>query len=264
MEKILLFDLDGTLLGSDKSISPLTLNSIEKCKDKGFLIGVSTARSEINSLKFLKEVEPDIIISSGGALVSYKGKNIYKAEFSLEETKRIIGLARELGGQLIEITVDTVNCHYWNYSKNPLEDDPTWGDTTYSDYIDFNEKSLKICVELGDEDRAKKLAEQIEHCHYVRFSDGNWFKFSKSTGTKDKGIIELSKFLNIDLNDIVAFGDDFADIEMLKICGKGIAMGNAIEAVKAIADEVIDTNDNDGIAKYLLRNYFIITELKKQ
>lgn len=258
MKKILLFDLDGTLLRSDKSISPLTLNSIAKCKAKGFLIGVSTARSEINSLKFLREIKPDIIISSGGALVSYKGKNIYKAEFSGTETARIIEQARKIGGESIEITVDTVDCHYWNYSKNPLEDDPTWGDTTYSEYTKFNEKSLKVCVELGDDEKAKELAKHIDDCDYVRFSDGDWFKFSKKTGTKDRGIIELSKYLNVDLENIVSFGDDFADIDMLKICGKGIAMGNAIEVVKEIADEVIDSNDDDGIAKYLISNYLCV------
>ena len=50
---------------------------------------------------------------------------------------------------------------------------------------------------------------------------------------------------------MTAFGDDLADIGMLKLCGKGIAMGNAIDAVKEAADEVIGTNDADGIAIYL-------------
>jgi hypothetical protein len=52
-------------------------------------------------------------------------------------------------------------------------------------------------------------------------------------------------------DDIVAFGDDFADIGMLKLCGVGVAMGNAIDEVKTIADCVIGDNDHNGIANYL-------------
>ena len=59
----------------------------------------------------------------------------------------------------------------------------------------------------------------------------------------------------IGTNEIMAFGDDFADIGMLKLCGKGIAMGNAIEEVKAIAEQVIGENDKEGIA-YYLRDFF--------
>ena len=53
--------------------------------------------------------------------------------------------------------------------------------------------------------------------------------------------------------EIAAFGDDYADIGMLKLCGMGIAMGNAIDAVKETADLVIGSNDEDGIAEYLER-----------
>ena len=52
-------------------------------------------------------------------------------------------------------------------------------------------------------------------------------------------------------DDIIAFGDDYADIGMLKLAGRGVAMGNAVEEVKAIADVVIGTNDEDGIAAFL-------------
>ena len=70
--KLLLFDLDGTLLQSDKTISSRTLSVLRKCRESNILIGVSTSRSEQNSLAYLKELMPDILISSGGALVKYK------------------------------------------------------------------------------------------------------------------------------------------------------------------------------------------------
>lgn len=88
--KILLFDLDGTLLRSDKTISEHTLQVLRKCREKGLLIGVSTSRSEKNSLKFIAELCPDIIISSGGALVKYNNEHVHTTEFSVEETREMI------------------------------------------------------------------------------------------------------------------------------------------------------------------------------
>ena len=66
--KLLLLDLDGTLLQSDKTISTRTLSALKKCRENDILIGVSTSRSEQNSLVFLNELMPDILISSGGQL----------------------------------------------------------------------------------------------------------------------------------------------------------------------------------------------------
>ena len=57
--------------------------------------------------------------------------------------------------------------------------------------------------------------------------------------------------LHLTLDEIISFGDDYADMEMLQICGRGVAMGNAIEEVKQAADAITDSNDNDGAAKYL-------------
>lgn len=117
--KLLLFDLDGTLLQSDKTISTRTLSALKKCRGNDILIGVSTSRSEQNSLVFLNELMPDILISSGGALVKYKTEYIYRAEFSEEETNVMIDMARNICGNDCEITIDTIDAHYWNYKIDP-------------------------------------------------------------------------------------------------------------------------------------------------
>ena len=74
--KILLFDLDGTLLRNDKTVSEYSLEILSKCKECGHFIGISTSRSEQNCFSFLKEVKPDILISSGGALVRVDRKSV--------------------------------------------------------------------------------------------------------------------------------------------------------------------------------------------
>lgn len=62
--KLLLFDLDGTLLCDDKTISQKTLQTVLKCKDRGILIGVSTSRGEQNTLSYIQELQPEVLILS--------------------------------------------------------------------------------------------------------------------------------------------------------------------------------------------------------
>ena len=160
-------------------------------------------------------------------------------------------MAREICGGECEITIDTVDGHYWNYKIDPKQQDKSWGDSIYTDFSDFYYSSLKMCVEIFDEKVYEKLQKKLPECDCVRFSDGYWYKFTKKTATKEDAILHMCEFCNISTDDIIAFGDDYADIGMIKLCGVGIAMGNAIEEVKNIADCVIGDNDHDGIAIYL-------------
>lgn len=249
--KLLLFDLDGTLLRSDKTISTYTLQTLQKCREKGLLIGVSTSRSEQNSLTFIDTLNPDILITSGGALVKYCGAYVFTAEFTAEETCAFIRAARDLCGDDCEITVDTINAHYWNYKINPLSYDSTWGDVIYPDYDHFTEKALKICVQTTDPQIAKTLVQKFPNCDCIKFADIDWYKFTKKDATKENAILKLCEACHLSPDEIIAFGDDLPDVGMLKMCGLGIAMGNALDEVKDAADLTIKSNDEDGIAKFL-------------
>jgi len=182
--------------------------------------------------------------------VKWRGEIIYSSMFSEEETKNIIEAGFEMTDRQCEITVDTLDAHYWNYREDPHVQSPDWGSVVYTDYRDFNEKSLKICLELPDARMAEKIAEMAD-CDFARFSDGNWYKFSKKEATKLEAVRQAGRVLKIPGEQMAAFGDDFVDVEMIKYCGLGAAMGNAIAEVKHAADVVVGTNDEDGVAHYL-------------
>lgn len=152
--------------------------------------------------------------------------------------------------------MDTENRHYWNYNEDPHILSPDWGEIVYTDYSDFNEESLKICVKTENESIAKAIAESVKECNYAKFSDGDWYKYTYSAATKANAVKEISRKLNIPLSDIAAFGDDYVDIEMIKLCGIGIAVKNAIPEVKDAADYVTESNENDGVARFI-EDYFI-------
>ena len=106
MWKLILLDLDGTLLRSDKTVSDYTLDVLERCRAKGCKVAICTARGASNAEKYIARVKPDFVVSSGGALVLAGKETVYCSLFSAEETARMIETALALtnGG---EITVDT-------------------------------------------------------------------------------------------------------------------------------------------------------------
>lgn len=253
--KLILTDLDGTLFHDNKTISDYTKQIIKKVQQKGILFGISTSRAIINITKFTEGFSPDFIISNGGALVTVNNQQIYSCPFSLEETQKILSTAYSVLGEEIEMTIDTIDSLYWN--KKQAEQSTSYDKTAkYCDFHNFPEPAMKICIQSQDKNSMIQIAESIgkENVDLLPFSDIPWYKLSNKNATKDRAIIELSKFLNIPTENMASFGDDFNDIEMLKICGVGVAMENAIPEVKASANEITTSNENDGVARWLEKN----------
>lgn len=248
---IILSDLDGTLFRNDKSISDFTKETIRQAQAKGLLFGICTARAKVNAVKFLEGIEPDIFITNGGGIVYYRDKKIYNCEFTVEEIRKLIDAAFEVFGKDVILSADNEHALYSN-SREELGD-KFW---TFNDFSDFRETCMKMCIQSLDKEKIEKVASVIglENVDYLPFSDIPWYKLSKKAATKERAIEELCHHLNITSSKIAAFGDDFNDLGMLSLCGKGIAMENAINEVKKAADSVCASNENDGVAKWIEKN----------
>lgn len=247
MIRLILMDLDGTLLRSDKTISPHTVSVLEECRRRGYLIGIATARGETNARQYIRLLRPQLVISSGGALARHGDRVVYQCAFSSGEVKAVIQAGLALAGGRCGVTVDTMDAYYSNTLDDVSSD---WGEVRYSDFTDFQYPAFKICMDLPNETLAPAIAAQTS-CDWAKFSDSSWYKFTKPAATKEEAIEHLAESLGIAPENIIAFGDDYVDIGMLRVCGRGIAMGNAIGAVKAVADDVALFNDEDGVADYL-------------
>lgn len=248
--KLLLFDLDGTLLQSEKTISTRTLSALKNA-GKWYIDRCFHLQKWAKLFGIFKWIDAWYFNIEWRALVKYKTEYIYRAEFSEEETNVMIDMARNICGNDCEITIDTIDAHYWNYKIDPKKLDKSWGDSIYTDFSDFNECSLKVCVEIFNQDKADKLARSLSDCDCIRFSDGFWYKFTKKNVTKENAIMKITEVCGFSTDSIIAFGDDYADIGMLELCGTGVAMGNAIDEVKERADIVIGSNDEEGIADFI-------------
>ena len=249
MVRMILMDLDETLLRSDKTISEYSAGVLKRCRDAGVLIGFCTSRGEYSCQSFIRQIEPDCVISSGGALVRYRGQTVYSAMMSGDEAAALLAAAQSLVPGCL-IAADCMGRHCRNV-RLPEHVVRSWGEIHFTDFAGFHEPVYRICLDLPDPSLAAQIAGSVEDCDTLPFSDGTWHKFSKSGGTKENGVRELGLALGISPSDMIAFGDDFSDAGMLQLCGIGVAMGNAIESIRQIADAVADTNDRDGVARFL-------------
>ena len=255
--KLIVTDLDQTLLQSNRTISEYTKDVLLRCQNKGVLLAFATARSEKACVQFAKYVHPYAVISNSGAMVrkSPNDSFIYRQTINRDITNNLLSLllAQSAVGY---IAVDTDEGYLVNQPVDP--DDPNWADYLPAGYADFSQglsgDSYKIAAEVFDRNVLTTIHDLFPTVRVIPFSGGQWVCLINEQVSKLNGAKALAKHLNIPLKEIVAFGDDFSDIEMLQGCGVGIAMANAIPEVKAVADELCEENDHDGVAKWLEQN----------
>ena len=126
----------------------------------------------------------------------------------------MIAMARTVCGEDCEITIDTAHANYWNYKIDPKKFDQSWGNSIYTDFANFSECALKMCVEIFDEEKANILAERLEQCDCIRFSDGYWYKFTRKNVTKENAIMRIAEAYGFGMESIIAFGDDYRSVRI--------------------------------------------------
>lgn len=247
--KIVLVDLDLTLLHSDGSLSERNVNALKKCQERGILVGFCTSRGTTRIKQFADVVRPELWICNAGATIYFRDELIHAESFSLEETRGLLAKVYEVCGPEAEITVDTINDFFWNRTENKTTQ--YMPEANFDDFRDFSVPAMKFCVQTSDKVMAESIVADFPNCSAILFSDIPWYKFSPKSATKENAVAFLEKYFGIPAAQMISFGDDFADIGMLKATGVGVAMENAIPEVKAIASAHTLSCDEDGVADYL-------------
>ena len=253
MIKMIIMDLDGTLLNSDKNISDYTLSVLEKCRRKENKIAIATARSEKSAERCIKLIKPDIMILNGGALVIKNNREtIYKKLLSVNTSDGIINEFIN-NNDIGDFTIETDEDYYVSYKEQAYHSDYMHGK-----YYDFSkplsQETYKITVEIFNKETAIKIGNKFNECNVIGFSGENWHRFAHKEAEKMLAIEAIATHEKIKVNEIVAFGDDYNDIEMVKGCGVGIAMENGVEEIKKIAKYICKNNNEDGVGKWIEEN----------
>lgn len=216
---------------------------------------LASARTIAACERFVRQVNPYAVISNGGALVRVGDDVIYRAAVDAETLNRLMRKFMKTF-DIGYITADTSKGYFVN--KPVDENDPAWKDFPPVSCVDFSAdldcEAYSIAIEITDADSARAIADEFLLLDTVPFSGEGWFRYANKAANKWNGIKALMEHADIETENVAAFGDDFIDIEMLTHCGVGVAVGNAIDEAKAAADFICDTNDNEGVAKWIEEN----------
>ncbi|MCL2167416.1 MAG: HAD family hydrolase [Clostridiales bacterium] len=250
--RLIVTDLDNSLLRRDKSISAYTKSVWEQCRTKGVFTAFATARSESASKRFMDWLNPDAMISNGGALVRAGDRVVYRAAMSREITNRLLQALLQSPGAGY-ITVDTDEGYFVNQAVE--ENTPGWIDYLPAFPKDFSQgldcDAYKVSAQLPDEDRARDILTVFPMIDVIPFYGENWYRYAAKGADKWDGVKALAAHLGLGRESVVAFGDDYSDLEMIRQCGVGVAVANGISEVKAAADDVCADCDEDGIAHWI-------------
>jgi len=251
--KLIITDLDNTLLRRDKTISQYTKSVFERLKSKGVLVAFATARSEKQCKRFSDMLNPYAIISNGGARVRISDKTIHRATIDTCTTNKLLSALSKLPS-VKNIGIDTDSGYFVN--RQPEEElTIDLQDFLPVSMIDFSKEfkygAYKMPIECFNSDDVYKVASNFPSIEVMKFSGEDWFCFMDKNATKLNGIKALANHMGIGLENVIAFGDDFNDIEMIEKCGTSVAAGNAIDEVKNAAGYICNDCDNDGVAKFI-------------
>lgn len=260
--KLLALDMDGTVLNSQKRITPRTKNAIDNLMRRGVYVVVGTGRD----LAELSDYRADFNGMNYGILMS--GGLIY--DFFNDKPIKVHGLDEETIFKLIDFGLEVdamIHLHTVRQSlarEVDIQDMAAFGMgiyqgmfdricTRYTDAKEFvrTHPSEVVKVNLYHRDKSsrdKNFARISDLNLSISFAEAFNLEMSPANVTKGSGLVELCDFLNIDRADTVAIGDAPNDREILQIAGVGVAMGNAKDDIKKIAAFVTLDNDNDGVA----------------
>lgn len=255
--KLIALDIDGTIMDKDFNISQRVKEAIFSASQKGIKVLLATGRMHVATEPIAKELNLKTpIITYQGSLVKNDEKEFLHHKIDKDIALKLVSELREYKIQINtylddELVVEEASPFLIKYANDRninyklVESFESIDNFTPTKIIVINEDKEKIST---IRDVFKKNYSDIL---YVTKSTPIYCEFVNKQASKGNAISYLANKWDIKPSEIMVAGDQDNDKEMLEMAGFSVAMGNAVEEIKQIADYVTDTVDNDGIAKVI-------------
>ena len=248
MDKAIVFDSDGTLVSfKTHQVAKETFATLKKLKEKGYKLFIATGRGK-DGLEVLQDFPFDGYITLNGQYCYSKDKLIYENTIKKEDLQALLDYLKV---KPFPCGFTEENTKYFNMRDERVDeihrithnDDHPAGDCSQV----VNHKVYQ-CMCFVDEQEEKELLKVMPHCISARWHP-LFCDVSPIGGTKQNGIDQFLAYYGIDLSETMAFGDGGNDKEMLNHVALSVAMANGNDELKAIADYVTGSVDDDGITQ---------------
>lgn len=252
-------DVDGTLLNKERELSRTTINTIKKvAKHLPFVFISSRMPEAIHHLQSATETLQMPLVAYNGGLIQYQNKTLFSREISFELTAKIVDLNSNIG----------VHLSLYNESEWFVPQDDFWANreasnTKVSPNVLSNEKVISLWKNtkkgahkimcMGEEHKVEELFQKLsrqfgEVLHLYR-SKPTYIEIAPKSISKFTAIqLLIQDLYTLKPSSVVAYGDNYNDIDLLTHVGLGIAVSNAKPEVKAIANQVTLASYEDGVA----------------
>lgn len=270
--KLLVLDVDGTLLNEEKVISKRTLSALLKVQQTGVRIALASGRPTYGLLPIAKSLELGLY---GGFILSYNGSQIINAKngeilferrinpemipyIEKKAVKNKFALFTYHDDTLLTNSPDNVHVQ----EEAALNNLKIITEEEFSTAIDF---APCKCMLVSDDEEALTGLEihwkkRLDGVLDVFRSEPYFLEVVPCSVDKANTLAVLLEYLGIQRDEVMAIGDGVCDVTMIQMAGTGVAMGNSVESVKICADYTTDTNANDGVAQAVEK--LILTEIR--
>lgn len=264
--RMIVLDIDGTLTNDEKKITPKTKEALMNAQEQGAIIVLASGRPVAGLLRISKELE---LNQHHGLLLAYNGGKvidaqtdqlIYEKAMPLERAKAIL---RHLKQFPVTPMVDDGNCLYVpDKNGHKVDYESSINDLTVKELPELAEQldfsPVKVLTAAPNEvlmSVMKDITSPFEEEFSFIMSAPFYLECNMKGISKADSLGRVCESLHISPEEVISFGDAQNDLSMIEFAGHGVAMGNACEELKAAADEITLSNNEDGIAAVLER-YF--------
>ncbi len=270
--KLVVSDLDGTLL-VNSHLPKFNLEAIKKIREKNIKFCIATGRAIQSTKYLLKELESYnkeeeySILFNGSVIIEHKdNKVLYFKGIDFEKAKKIYEIGNKYNIPIMLFSIE--KCYVWRCDEDEFERQKKLGEilTPIEDLnINFiKEKKIpitKFVLINDDHDLLIKVSNEIKNILnneiLLSFSSGRYLEINNIGVSKGSALEWLVNYLNIDIKNTIAIGDNNNDNSMIEKAGLGICVKNGIEQTKKIAKYVTEKNCDEGAVKEVLEKFIL-------